>query len=214
MIYDGRQNTWSDLDLEALFYKAPIGVAVVSTKGQFLRVNEQLCHMLEYTSSELLDRTFDEITHTADIKTDWREVDLCLSGMSNGYTLLKKYICKSDKVIHTYLHVCPIRNGDKVTHFLSFIVPVDVTHSKDGHKVRNEIEEVSDKRILNFVKENWIKIITAIGLSFGAVGQYYKDKENQKHESDKIHEKLQEFEKREDEMKKILEDIQKSKQTK
>lgn len=208
MVYDGHQNTWSDSDIEALFYKAPIGIAIVSTKGKFLRVNEQLCKMLEYTSSELMDRTFDEITHAADIKTDWREVELCLSGVSDGYTLLKKYISKSDKVIPIYLHACPIRIEKQVSHFISFIVPVDVINSKDGDKVKNDLPSISDQKILTFVKENWLKILTATGLAFGAVGQYYKDKEKQKLSNDRIQEKLQEFDKRDDEIKKLLEKMQ------
>jgi PAS domain S-box-containing protein len=40
------------------FKYAPIGMALVSTEGDWLHVNSSLCQTLGYSESEFLDRTF------------------------------------------------------------------------------------------------------------------------------------------------------------
>ena len=50
----------------SLFGQNSVGVAVGSPEGRFLRVNETLCRMLGYDAEELLDRSFQEITHPDD----------------------------------------------------------------------------------------------------------------------------------------------------
>src|SRR6476660_8978987 len=44
---------------------APVGIALVSLEGKFLRVNEALCQMLGHTSEELHALDFQSITHPA-----------------------------------------------------------------------------------------------------------------------------------------------------
>ena len=50
----------------SLFGQNTVGVAVGSPEGRFLRVNETLCRMLGYEAGELLDRSFQDITHPDD----------------------------------------------------------------------------------------------------------------------------------------------------
>jgi PAS domain S-box-containing protein len=50
----------------SLFGQSSVGVALGSPEGRFLRVNEALCRMLGYEAGELLDRSFQEVTHPDD----------------------------------------------------------------------------------------------------------------------------------------------------
>ncbi len=52
------------------FEQAPIGVALVSPDGRWLRVNRALCDLVGYTEAELLARTFQDITHPEDLESD------------------------------------------------------------------------------------------------------------------------------------------------
>src|SRR5262245_20350524 len=52
----------------SLVEQTAVGVAVGSPEGRFLRVNEALCRMLGYEAEELLDRSFQEITHPEDVQ--------------------------------------------------------------------------------------------------------------------------------------------------
>src|SRR6202044_1081078 len=49
------------------FEHAPIGLALTSPDGRWLKVNRALCDLVGYSESELLARTFRDITHPDDI---------------------------------------------------------------------------------------------------------------------------------------------------
>ena len=48
---------------EGAFNHAPIGMSLVGLDGRWLKVNRELCRITGYCESELLDRTFNDITH-------------------------------------------------------------------------------------------------------------------------------------------------------
>src|SRR5882762_4140875 len=52
------------------FDNAPIGMAIVALDYRLERVNRSLCEALGYSETELLTRTFVDITHPDDIKSD------------------------------------------------------------------------------------------------------------------------------------------------
>ena len=57
-------------DGEVLFYsifgQTAVGVAVGSLEGKFLRANDALCRLLGYDEQELLEKSFQEVTHPDD----------------------------------------------------------------------------------------------------------------------------------------------------
>ena len=54
----------------ATFEQAAVGVAHVSPDGKFLRLNQKFCDIVGYTYEELIDLTFQDITHPDDLNTD------------------------------------------------------------------------------------------------------------------------------------------------
>jgi len=59
----------SDLYVEMgkrFFDRTPVGMVVVSTKGNFLHANRAFCAFLGYSRRELMGKTVREITHPAD----------------------------------------------------------------------------------------------------------------------------------------------------
>jgi PAS domain S-box-containing protein len=83
---------------ESLFEQDSVGVAVGSPEGRFLRVNEALCRMLGYESGELLDRSFQEITHPDDQQTsnDFYQ-ELLTASQSRVYE--KRYLRKDGSTL-------------------------------------------------------------------------------------------------------------------
>jgi two-component system cell cycle sensor histidine kinase/response regulator CckA len=61
------QHREQELLLRRAFEDAPIGMALTSLTGQWLRVNQALCEIVGYTESELLATTFQAITHPDDL---------------------------------------------------------------------------------------------------------------------------------------------------
>ncbi len=76
------------------FMYAPVGKALVSSEGAFLKVNPALCQLLGYTEEELLSRTFQEITHPDDLETDLAYVHQMLAGEITTYQMQKRYFRK------------------------------------------------------------------------------------------------------------------------
>mgnify|MGYP000166846587 CR=1 FL=1 len=52
----------------ATFEQAAVGVAHVSPDGKFLRLNQKFCDIIGYTHEELIDLTFQDITHPDDLR--------------------------------------------------------------------------------------------------------------------------------------------------
>lgn len=50
------------------FENAPIGMALVSPGGRFLRVNRSLCEIIGYSEEELLVKRFMDVTHPEDVQ--------------------------------------------------------------------------------------------------------------------------------------------------
>ena len=72
----------SEERFRATFEQAAVGIVHAGTDGRFLRVNRRLCEMVGYTREELLARTFQEITHPADLEADLENVRRMLAERS------------------------------------------------------------------------------------------------------------------------------------
>jgi len=82
----------------SLFGQSAVGVGVGSPEGRFLSVNEALCRMLGYEADELLNRSFQEITHPDDVQAsqDFQQ-ELLTTSQSRVYE--KRYLCKDGSTL-------------------------------------------------------------------------------------------------------------------
>ncbi|SER83892.1 GGDEF domain-containing protein [Salipaludibacillus aurantiacus] len=111
----------SDLDSCRLFEKAfhfsSIGMALVSTEGQFMEANSELCNMFGYSEDEMTHKTFQELTHPDDLRESVRTLQQLISGKKNSARLEKKYICKNGAVIWVLLNVSAVHNDKGETYY-------------------------------------------------------------------------------------------------
>lgn len=89
----------------AAFTHAPVGLALVSTAGQCIDVNRELCRTLGYTREELLQRTFQDLTHPDDLSLDLDHVEALLRGDVEHYTLQKRYLRRDGSIVPCELSV-------------------------------------------------------------------------------------------------------------
>jgi PAS domain S-box-containing protein len=119
----------SEARFAEVFEHAPIGVALVSPVGRFLKVNRSICELVGYSEAELLSRTFQDITHPEDLEADLQNVRRMLSGTIRSYKMEKRYLHAQGHVIFVTLDVSMVR--DTAGEPLYFIAQVqDVTESK------------------------------------------------------------------------------------
>lgn len=101
---------------------APIGLATVSPKGEFITVNATLCRMLGYSEIELRELTFQEITHPEDLEQDLAQVDELLAGGADSYRMVKRYFRRDGSLVDAQLDVSILRDRDgRPIHFISQI---------------------------------------------------------------------------------------------
>ncbi len=87
------------------FDHAPIGMALVSPEGRWLQVNHALCEITGYSEQELLERTFQDITHPDDLEADLDFVRRMLAGDLPAYCMEKRYLRKDGQSVWILLSV-------------------------------------------------------------------------------------------------------------
>lgn len=92
---------------------------------RWLQVNDALCEMLGYDQSEMLARTWLEMTHPDDVDRDTALFEQVMLGERDGYKLAKRFLHRSGRVVHTLLDVHAWRDATgAVELFLSTIMDV------------------------------------------------------------------------------------------
>jgi PAS domain S-box-containing protein len=112
----------SESQFRGSFEAASHGIALVSTIGQFLKVNQSLCKMLGYSEAELLVADFQTITHPDDLALDLHHIEELLQGVVETYEMEKRYFHKDGRTIWAQLNVSLVRTLDGTpVHFVSQI---------------------------------------------------------------------------------------------
>ncbi|MFQ5845600.1 MAG: PAS domain S-box protein [Planctomycetota bacterium] len=111
------------------FEEGPIGMALVGRDFRLLKVNRALCAMVGYTEDELTARTFADITHRDDIDKDVQLARRLFRGEIPSYSLDKRYLSKTGKILWVHLTATVIRGpAGNVLYGLGMIE--DVTERK------------------------------------------------------------------------------------
>ncbi|HSJ03475.1 MAG TPA: PAS domain S-box protein, partial [Verrucomicrobium sp.] len=100
----------SEARFSSSFASAAIGMALVGTDGQFLKVNAALCAMLGYSDEELITKTFQEITHPEDLEADMDLLRKTLAGLTDSYQIEKRYIHRNGALVSILLSVSLVRD--------------------------------------------------------------------------------------------------------
>src|SRR5258707_1365663 len=93
------------------FENAGVGIADCDVQARFLRVNRKLCEIVGYTREELLQKTWQDITHPDDLAASFEQFLLLLRGEQPGYSLEKRYVRKDGAVVWIDLAVSLRRNS-------------------------------------------------------------------------------------------------------
>lgn len=100
------------------FENAPIGKALVTPEGRFLRVNQALSEIVGYPPDELVTMTFQEITHPDDLDTDLSDVRRLLAGTIRTYSIEKRYFHADGHVVWIDLSVALVKDDDVPLYFI------------------------------------------------------------------------------------------------
>ena len=111
------------------FDSAPIGMALINLDGRFFQVNQALVNILGYTRDELLQKTFQEITHPDDLESDLANKESLEAGDFPGFQMEKRYIDKGGDIRWIMLNASAVR--DAAGNALYFIAQIqDITERR------------------------------------------------------------------------------------
>ncbi|MBV6628226.1 MAG: PAS domain S-box protein [Rivularia sp. (in: Bacteria)] len=121
----------SEQRFRSTFEQAAVGICHADTNGKFVRVNQKLCDILGYSRSELLKRSFQEITYADDLQSDLNQVRNLLAGKIQNFSMEKRYICKNGRVIWTEITVSVIRQANSEGDYFLGVIK-DISQRKQA----------------------------------------------------------------------------------
>ena len=101
----------SEKRFRSTFEQAAVGVAHVSPKGRFIRVNQRLCDIFGYDSDRLIELTVQEITHPDDLTADLEYVRQMLAGEISTYSMEKRYLNRNGSIVWINLTVSLVKDN-------------------------------------------------------------------------------------------------------
>lgn len=134
------------------FKHSGIGMALLRLDGRWIDVNHAVCRMTEYSREELLEMTFQQITYPDDLALDLNNLSKLSRNEVGNYTVEKRYVTKSRKVLWVSVTVTLVRENDKPHFFISQIVDIDkkIELSRELDVKVNELElarQILDEKI-------------------------------------------------------------------
>jgi PAS domain S-box-containing protein len=116
-----------------------IGMAMTSPTKGILEINDEMCRILGYERSELLQMTWAEITHPDDLAADVAQFNRVMAGEIEGYSLDKRWIRKDGRVIDSIMAAKCLRRADgSVDYFVGLVL--DTTERKRAEEKLGESE--------------------------------------------------------------------------
>ncbi|MDO7171944.1 sensor histidine kinase [Mariniflexile sp. AS56] len=107
---------------ENIFNFAHGGIAILSTKGKWIKVNQSVVKCLGYSEEELYQLSFQDITHKDDLDSDLGHMRSLISGKTDNYQIEKRYFRKNGSIVWTLLSVSLVRDVDgRPLYFISQI---------------------------------------------------------------------------------------------
>jgi len=119
----------SEERFRSAFEDAGIGMALVGLDGRWLRVNKAICAIVGYPAEELMQKTFQDITHPDDLNMDLAKVQELISGREQSYRMEKRYFHRDGGIVWIHLTASLLRDAAGAPlHFISQIE--DITARK------------------------------------------------------------------------------------
>jgi PAS domain S-box-containing protein len=137
----------SEQRFRATFNQAAVGIAQVEMNGQWRLVNQKLCDITGYTREELLERTFQDITHPDDLNTDLENVGRMLAGEISTYSMEKRYIRKDTSPVWINLTASVVRNGAGEPSYFIAIVE-DISDRKRFQQEITQLNQDLERRVV------------------------------------------------------------------
>lgn len=153
----------SEERFRSAFEAAAIGMAIVSPEGRFEKVNTALCDIVGYPREQLMQLTFQEITHPDDLEADLDQARRLAAGEIRDYQMTKRYIHRAGHVVWIRLAGSVVRDEHGgVLHFVAQVE--DVTAARENQQSLERMLEEKDvllREVHHRVKSN-LQVVSSL----------------------------------------------------
>ncbi|EDY80787.1 PAS fold family [Verrucomicrobiia bacterium DG1235] len=154
----------SDLRFRSTFENAAVGIAHLSPEGNWLRVNQKICDMVDYSKEELLSMTFGDITHPDDLEADWDLARKVLVGDISNYSIDKRYIRRDGSTTWVSLTVSlQLSDDGSPDYFISITRDINAQKRAEDALLQREEELISAKNAAekaNRAKDEFLSVMS------------------------------------------------------
>jgi PAS domain S-box-containing protein len=156
----------SEQRFRATFEQAAVGIAHVAPDGSWIRVNDRLCEIVGYPREELLEKTFQEITHPDDLDADLVQAGQLLVGDIETYSMEKRYYRKDGSIVWINLTGSLVRDArGEPSYFISVLE--DISERKRAEKAAREIREAERARMARDLHDGVMQDLSYTAASMG-----------------------------------------------
>jgi len=118
----------------SLFENSLFGIVALGTDCRFLRVNKAFCKLLGYRPEELVGvRSVMDLTHPDDLAPSMEKYRALTRGEITRYTIEKRYLTKSGRVVYAVCFVDKIRNDEDYGEGSTACI-LDITELKESQE--------------------------------------------------------------------------------
>ncbi len=106
-----------------------VGMAIISPEKDWMEVNDQLLKTLGYSEQELISKSWNELTQPDDVEADETQLNRVLAGVTQGYSMDKRFLRKDGQTVYTSLSLRCLRRADGTVDCLVTVIQ-DITQRK------------------------------------------------------------------------------------
>lgn len=139
----------SEARFRSIFERASLGITLVAPRGGWISVNQALCEIVGYSQEELLNLTFQDITHPDDLEIDLSLAQQLALGVIDRYQLEKRYLRKNGEIVWISLSVTKQNKvSGELDYFVCFIENIQARKEAEASLVelRRDLEKLVEIR--------------------------------------------------------------------
>jgi PAS domain S-box-containing protein len=134
----------SEERFRATFDQAAVGISHSAPDGRWLRVNQKLSNIVGYTQEELLEKTFQDITHPDDLEANLEQLRQLLDGEIRTSSMEKRYFRKDGSIVWVYLTVSLVREPSGEPKYFIAVIE-DINERKQAEEaLQASLKELAD----------------------------------------------------------------------
>jgi PAS domain S-box-containing protein len=146
----------SEVRFRGTFENAAVGIAHADHAGRFQRVNEKFCAIVGYAREELVQKTFQEITHPDDLAASMDAFTALMRDESPTFGLEKRYVRKDGSLVWGEVFASLQRDAAGIP-----VYEIAIIHDTSERKRLEEELRASEERFRFLVQSIPQKIFTA-----------------------------------------------------